>query len=98
GIGGFGAQCNGPYPTSADVSIAYVDKPHHDALRARIDNSSYNDGTPTGSAIGATGANGTGGYGELASYTPSAPLPPGGKKVLILITDGCPSPGDACQT
>jgi hypothetical protein len=37
-----------------------------------------------------------GGYGELQKYTPASPLQPGGKKVLVLITDGVPS--DDCQT
>ena len=31
------------------------------------------------------------GYGELGSFTPAAPLDPGGSKVLVLITDGVPT-------
>jgi hypothetical protein len=37
-----------------------------------------------------------GGYGELEAFVPKAPLLTGGKKVVILITDGVPT--DACST
>jgi hypothetical protein len=44
-------------------------------------------GTPTEAAL-------TGGYGELEGFQAKAPLLAGGKKVVILITDGVPT--DAC--
>jgi len=42
--------------------------------------------TPTESAL-------TGGYGELEGFQAQAPLQSGGKKVLVLITDGVPTDG-----
>ena len=36
----------------------------------------------------------SGGYGELEAFTPASPLRPGGRKALILITDGVPT--DRC--
>jgi hypothetical protein len=79
---------SGPYPSSADVPIALVDKTHQTALDMRLAGMPQN-GTPTHAAL-------TGGYGELESYTPAAPLQPGGKKVLVLITDGVPT--DDCMS
>jgi hypothetical protein len=44
-------------------------------------------GTPTGPAM-------SGGYGELEKYMPSGSNPPpGGQKVMVLITDGVPNSG-----
>jgi von Willebrand factor type A domain len=76
--------CNGPYPESNDVPIGNVDQAHHDALRARIDGTQPNDGTPSQAAM-------TGAYQELNSYTAAAPVPPNGKKVFVFMTDGVPS-------
>jgi hypothetical protein len=76
--------CNGPYPQSNDVPIGNVDQAHHDLLRGRIDGSNPNDGTPSQAAM-------TGAYAELNSYTPTAPVPPNGKKVFVFMTDGVPS-------
>jgi hypothetical protein len=77
---------NGPYPSSADVPIAYVDATQHTKLRGRIDPSSPQGGTPTYAAL-------TGGWGELEGFTPTLPLNPQGKKVLIILTDGVPTDG-----
>ena len=77
---------NGPYPSSADVSIAYVDATQHTALRGRIDPSKPKGGTPTYAAL-------TGGWGELEAFAPVLPLNPSGKKVLIILTDGVPTNG-----
>jgi hypothetical protein len=79
---------SGPYPSSADVSIDMVSAEHQSALDKRL-TGMPNDGTPTHAAL-------SGGYGELEGYTPSAPLQPGGKKVLVLITDGIPT--DDCAS
>lgn len=43
-------------------------------------------GTPTDTAL-------TGGYGALETFQAKAPLTAGGKKVLVLITDGAPTDG-----
>ena len=79
---------SGPYPSSVDVPIALVDKTHQAALDMRLSGMPQN-GTPTHAAL-------TGGYGELESYAPAAPLQAGGKKVLVLITDGVPT--DDCMS
>ena len=79
---------SGPYPSSADVSIALVDAAHLGALDMRLAGMPQN-GTPTHAAL-------TGGYDELEAYSPAAPLQPGGKKVLVLITDGVPT--DDCAS
>jgi hypothetical protein len=78
----------GPYPSSADVPVALMDATHQTALDMRLSGMPQN-GTPTHAAL-------TGGYGELEPYTPAAPLQPGGKKVLVLITDGVPT--DDCAS
>jgi hypothetical protein len=79
---------SGPYPSSADVPIALVSAEHQSALEMRLAGMPQN-GTPTHAAL-------SGGYGELEVYAPSAPLRPGGKKVLVLITDGVPT--DDCAS
>jgi hypothetical protein len=79
---------SGPYPSSADVPIALVDAAHQGVLSMRLAGMPQS-GTPTHAAL-------TGGYGELEPYTPSAPLLSGGKKVLVLITDGVPT--DDCAS
>jgi hypothetical protein len=73
----------GPYPSSADVPIAYVNSTQSTALSARTSGQPAG-GTPTHAAL-------TGGYGELESFTAKSPLLANGKKVLVLITDGAPS-------
>ncbi len=79
---------SGPYPSSADVSIALVDAAHQKALDARLAGMPQN-GTPTHAAL-------MGGYSELEPFTAAAPLQGGGKKVLVLITDGVPT--DDCMS
>jgi hypothetical protein len=75
----------GPYPASADVPVAYVSAAQNSALAARLSGQPAS-GTPTQTAM-------TGGYTELENLAPKAPLPTGGKKVLVLITDGAPTDG-----
>lgn len=77
----------GPYPSSADVPINFVGSAQVSALDARL-SGQPSLGTPTGTAL-------KGGYGDLASYVPMTPIPPGGQKVLVLITDGVPT--DNCS-
>jgi hypothetical protein len=75
----------GPYPQSVDVPIASVDANQYAALQHRL-SGQPKSGTPTQAAL-------TGGYSELETFSPTMPLPAGGKKVLILITDGVPTDG-----
>jgi hypothetical protein len=75
----------GPYPSSADVSVGYVSAAQNTALAQRL-SGMPNSATPTQTAL-------TGGYGELENFVPKAPLTAGGKKVLVLITDGAPTDG-----
>jgi hypothetical protein len=82
---------DGTYPTSRDVPLAFVDQ----AQLAKLVNRTAppvapQSNTPTGRAL-------TGGYAELSRLSPGAPLQPGGKKVLVLITDGIPTDRD-CKT
>ncbi|WP_394845246.1 VWA domain-containing protein [Pendulispora brunnea] len=73
----------GPYPTAADVEPAFVDQAQHKALRARIDGTSYSAGTPTYEAL-------YGGYRVMKPFVPQPPLRAGGRKVVVLVTDGVP--------
>lgn len=72
----------GPYPTSADVPIGYVDAAQAAALKERL-NTTPSGLTPTQPAL-------EGGYKALRNFKPQAPLQSGGRKVLVLITDGFP--------
>jgi hypothetical protein len=78
---------SGPYPeTGIDVPIDFVGAAQDWALNTRLSGEPWGD-TPTGKAL-------QGGYGELESYVATTPLPSGGQKVLVLITDGVPT--DRC--
>ncbi len=72
-----------PYPGSADVPLAFVSAAQASALNARLA-AGLSLGTPTHAAL-------MGGYSELESYQPKAPVNPGGKKIVVLITDGVPT-------
>lgn len=74
---------NGPYPNPNDVPINFVGSAQLSALDNRLGGSPF-DGTPTGSAL-------QGGYTELENFVAMTPLPPGGQKVLVLLTDGVPT-------
>ncbi len=76
-------MASGPYPDSADVPISFVGAAQVSALSNRLSGAPFND-TPTGTAL-------QGGYSYLEKFTPLTPLPPGGQKVLVLITDGVPT-------
>ncbi len=77
----------GPYPSSADVPIAFVNAAQNSAFMARLAGQpGGGGGTPTQTAL-------TGGYGALETYQAKAPVIAGGKKVLVLITDGAPTDG-----
>jgi hypothetical protein len=79
----------GPYP-NMDVPVAFVDDAQAARLHARLDNTRPNGDTPTLAVIKGQSA-------ALASYTPAAPLLAGGKKALVLMTDGVPYPDSATQ-
>jgi len=77
----------GPYPSNVDVKINFVGAAQDSALNNRLSGGPAG-GTPTGTAL-------QGGYTELENYVALTPLPPGGQKVLVLITDGVPT--DNCS-
>ena len=79
-------QGMGPYPTARDVSVAFVDPAQRSALRARIDPARPSTATPTLAAL-------SGGYKMLENFVVPPNLPSGGKKVLVLMTDGVPNGG-----
>jgi hypothetical protein len=80
----------GPYD-KMDVPIAYVDDAQATALKVRLDFALPNGQTPTYAVM-------TGQYALLEKYTPTAPLlTQRGHKVLVLMTDGIPSPDPATQ-
>ena len=90
-LGPMKGNCAGPYPSSLDVPIAAVDQQHHDLLRGRINGSTQPSGdTPTHAAL-------QGAFSYLEGFTPKAPLPSNGKKVLVLMTDGVPTDSDVSQ-
>jgi hypothetical protein len=72
----------GPYDY-ANVPIRVVDAAQKDALRQRIDNTQPNFGTPTYEVL-------AGQLALLENFVPAPPLKPGGRKVLIFISDGVP--------
>jgi hypothetical protein len=80
-----------PYPSAIDVPIGFVESTQLAKLVGRTAApDAPQSNTPTGRAL-------TGGYGELANFQPASPLMPGGKRVLVLITDGVPT-DQACKT
>jgi hypothetical protein len=84
--GGLFNTCTGPYPSKTDVPIAFVDKAQHDKLRARIDAAMPSGGTPTQAAL-------TGAFGAIEPFVATGDLQTGGKKVVVLMTDGVPTGG-----
>jgi hypothetical protein len=74
----------GPY-NKMDVPIAFVDQAQHDKLRARVDGTQPNLGTPTYEVL-------SGQFPLLESFAPAAPLASDGKRVLVMMTDGVPDP------
>jgi hypothetical protein len=87
---GFIPNCVGPY-SAMNVPIAKVDATQSAALKARIDPTAPNDGTPTYAVL-------QGQYPALEAFNPaSGHLDPNGKKVLVLMTDGVPNGGASEQ-
>ena len=77
----------GAYPSSADVPTAYVSAAQNTAFSQRLSaQPGGGGGTPTNTAL-------TGGYDFLETFQAKAPVTAGGKKVLVLITDGAPTDG-----
>jgi uncharacterized protein YegL len=77
----------GAYPSSADVPTAYVSAAQNTAFSQRLSaQPGGGGGTPTDTAL-------TGGYEFLETFQAKAPVTAGGKKVLVLITDGAPTDG-----
>jgi von Willebrand factor type A domain len=77
---------NGPYPTM-DIPIAFVDANQAAAIHARLDSAQPMYQTPTLAVL-------TGQYSAMEQYTPPPTLLPGGKKVVLFMTDGVPFPDD----
>lgn len=71
--------------TAVDVPIKFVDTAQATALKTRLAPPVFpNGGTPLGASI-------SGQLSILKAYTPAAPVQPGGKYVLVAMTDGIPS-------
>jgi hypothetical protein len=77
---------NGPYPTM-NVPIAFVDATQAAAIHARLDFAQPMYQTPTLAVL-------TGQYAAMESFTPPPTLSPGGRKVVVFMTDGVPYPDD----
>lgn len=76
-----------------DVAISFVDATHAAKLKTRL----LPDVFPTGGTPLAASMNGQ--LPILKAYSPAAPVKPGGKYVLVVMTDGIPSDGrQACLT
>lgn len=73
----------GPYPSSIDVPIGFVDAAHAAALKRRLAETEPNGLTPTWPAL-------KGAYEALRAFKPAAPLATDGRRVAVLITDGFP--------
>jgi hypothetical protein len=87
-VGMYLFSSNTPKSTSqVDVPISFVDGAHATALKNRLLPSVF----PGGSTPLAASMNGQ--IPILDAYTPQAPVEPGGKYVLVVMTDGIPSDG-----
>ncbi len=77
---------NAAKPTAqTDVAIGFVDATQAGALKGRLSPPVYPmGGTPLGAAV-------RGQRPILVGYTPVAPVLPGGKYVMVLMTDGVPN-------
>lgn len=75
----------GPYPSGLDVRLAGYGAGHHRKLRDRVDYTFPYGGTPMRLAL-------EGGLGEIEQFAenPLPPSPRGGRKVVVLLTDGVP--------
>ncbi len=76
----------GPYP-AMDVPIGFVDSNQAAAIHARLDFAQPMFQTPTLAVL-------TGQYAAMESFTPPPTLSPGGRKVVVFMTDGVPYPDD----
>ncbi len=72
----------GPYD-KLDVPLSYVDEVQLAKLTARLIGTSPYLGTPTYEVL-------AGQFPLLQSFQPQTPLQPGGKRILVFITDGVP--------
>jgi hypothetical protein len=73
----------GPYD-KMDVPLGFVDATQRARFDARLTTEPYL-GTPTFEVL-------DGQYKLMRAFTPTAPLLPGGRKVVVFITDGIPDP------
>lgn len=79
-------------PTAlTDVAVGYVDATQASALKGRLSPPVYAaQGTPLAAAV-------RGQRPLLVGYTPVAPVLPGGKYVMVMMTDGVPNSGNLTQ-
>jgi hypothetical protein len=73
------------YAGAIQVPLAVVDGAQRDRLNTRLQTKWKGDQTPTRRVV-------EGQFPLLAGFQPVAPLPAGGKRVVVLITDGVPTP------
>ena len=85
-VGMYLFSSNASKPTNqVDVPISFVDATHATALKNRLLPPVFpTGGTPLAASM-------TGQLPILKAYTPAAPVKPGGKYVLVVMTDGIPS-------
>ncbi|MBS2016304.1 MAG: VWA domain-containing protein [Deltaproteobacteria bacterium] len=76
--------------TQVDVPIHYVDATQRSLLEKRIVNATPQGGTPLKRAL-------EGQIPFIESFVPSAPLASGGKRVVVVISDGVPDGGADVQ-
>jgi len=77
--------------TATDIAIGYVDATHATALKGRLSPPVYAaQGTPLAAAV-------RGQRPILVGYAPQAPVLPGGKYVMVMMTDGVPNAGTLTQ-
>jgi hypothetical protein len=81
-VGTPNASTAGPYDTM-NVPVGFVDATQLGNLHARLDPATPNHGTPTYEVL-------SGQLPVLSAFTPTGSLRPGGKKVLVFISDGVP--------
>jgi hypothetical protein len=81
-VGTPNASTAGPYD-QMNVPVGFVDATQLGYLHARLDPATPNLGTPTYEVL-------SGQLPVLSAFTPTGQLRPGGKKVLVFISDGVP--------
>ena len=79
---------DGPYPNVIDVPPAFVDQTQYAALTARMAGTHPVGPTPTFEAL-------SGAFPLIRDYVPAPPVPKNGRRVVVLVSDGAPTPVSA---